>query len=804
MKFVYVGDPHERPTKPTNRTDDYFETYEKKVQEVLGLVKKNNAKALLQPGDFLDAPEFNIHFLEEVIQRWSIVPTYELLTELRLGTKTASEVTKELSKGIPFIGAIGNHELRGESIRNYHNTSLSYLEKIGFMILPTKEKPYIFTDDDGTTVAITCSGYHSKMDTPAFHDDYIIEKKMADFHIHMVHGYLTNKDMGDMFKHTTLDKIAYQTKADLTIAGHDHIGFGLTTVDGKQFINPGSMTRTKSDVKEIRRKPKALVIEVTKEAGVTVKQHYLKSAEEGKTVLSREAIDAKKLKSAKMEEIKSIVNKAQLSKGSSITSIITSISDVQDFDESLTQEVLDRVSDKMKDMDNSFEEDVPDYTIDKLVLKNFQGHADSELNFGKGLNVVIGESSHGKSAIYRALHWLYDNAGANPRKFIKAGESFAKVSAHLSNGTVVSRIVEEKKSGKNGYEVYDPADGTLEYTNTRGADDVRKLLGYNKIKLDTGKDVDINFMGQGESWFFIGDAYTSSERAKIVGSIFGTHYTDAVIKEMESDLKKLDIKKKAKEESLLKTTEDIETYEYLKVVESIIAEADLKEKALKEKIERKEKIESLIKLNEKLILEEKRLNTVLTGLSNINDCHLALYKAKDKIQLSQQLQRQHDIAEKLAANRKSVENTLKSLENLDELVKRINLLKKKELQASNLVAQLNQYEEINNKNNRLKETIVKGNAVLKRLKHLPELVLRVNDLKEKSSKAILLNELIEKRAVTTSRIAKGQKFISDSKLERDVLIHSYQEILTDAGTCPTCHGTIDNAVVNRIVATYSH
>lgn len=804
MKFVYIGDPHERPTKPTNRTDDYFETYEKKVKEVLGLAKKHKAKALLQPGDFLDAPEFNIHFLEEVIQRWSMIPTYELLTELRLGKKSASEVTKELSKGIPFIGAIGNHELRGESIRNYHNTSLSYLEKIGFMILPTKDKPFIFTDDDGTTVAITCAGYHSKMDTPAFIDDYIVEEKMADFHIHMAHGYLTNKDMGDMFKHTTLDKIAYKTKADLTIAGHDHVGFPLTSVDGKLFINPGSMTRTKSDVKEIRRKPKALVIEITKEAGVTVKQHYLKSAEEGKAVLSREAIDAKKLKNAKMEEIKSIVNKAQLSKGSSITSIISSISDVQDFDEKLTQQVLDRVSDKMKDMDNSFEEDVHDYTIDKLILKNFQGHADSELNFGKGLNVVIGESSHGKSAIYRALHWLYDNAGTNPRKYIKAGESFAKVSAHLSNGMVISRVVEEKKSGKNGYEVYDPSDGTLEYTNTRGADDVRKLLGYNKIKLDTGKDVDINFMGQGESWFFIGDAYTSSERAKIVGSIFGTHYTDAVIKEMESELKKLDIKKKEKETSLIKTTEDIETYEYLKVVESIIAEAELKEKALKKKKERQKKIQSLIELNERLVLEETRLNTVLAGLSNINDCQLALYKAKDKIQLAQQLKRQHDVAERLAGSRASLGETLKSLENLDELISRMSLLKKKEVQASNLVAQLKRYEGINDKNNRLKETIVKGKAVINRLEYLPELVLRVNDLKGKSAKAITLNELIEKRDSTTSRIEKGLKFIESSKAERDELIGSYQKVLTDAGTCPTCHGTIDNAVVNRIVATYSH
>lgn len=47
--------------------------------------------------------------------------------------------------------------------------------------------------------------------------------------------------------------------------------------------------------------------------------------------------------------------------------------------------------------------------IDKLQIKNIQSHKNSELEFVPGINVIIGSSNNGKSAILRALYWAIYN-----------------------------------------------------------------------------------------------------------------------------------------------------------------------------------------------------------------------------------------------------------------------------------------------------------------------------------------------------------------------------------------------------------
>ena len=44
-----------------------------------------------------------------------------------------------------------------------------------------------------------------------------------------------------------------------------------------------------------------------------------------------------------------------------------------------------------------------------LELKNFQSHKDTRLDFGPGVNVIIGTSDSGKSSIFRGLRWLMYN-----------------------------------------------------------------------------------------------------------------------------------------------------------------------------------------------------------------------------------------------------------------------------------------------------------------------------------------------------------------------------------------------------------
>lgn len=805
MKLVYIGDPHERPTKPINRTDNYEETYVNKVNEIKGLVASNNAKALLQPGDFLDAPKYDNKFLMEIVERWSNAPVYQLVADLQAGKIDGDTLVKELSKEVPMIGAVGNHELFGESSNSFPKTSLAFLEQIGFMILPTKDKPFILTDDDGTTVAITTTHYHSKIDTDAFLDDYIIEKKAADFHIHMVHGYLTNRDMGNMFKHTTLDKIAHDTQADLTIAGHDHIGFPLTEVNGKLFINPGSMTRTKSDVKEIGRKPKALVIDITKANGVVVEEHELVSAKTGSDVLSRDSINQRQAKSRKMEEIKSIVNKAQLKQGASITSIIKNIGDADGFEKGITEEVVKKVTERIDEMNPDTQEDVEDYTIKTLTLENFQGHRKTVLDLHEGLNVIVGESSHGKSSIYRALDWLYDNAGNNPRLFIKNGADYAKVTAELSNGYVVSRIVELKGHGKNGYEVYDPATKELEYSNTRGAEAVRQLLGFHKVQLDNGKDLDINFMGQGESWFFIGNHVTPSERAKMIGSIFGTHYTDSVLKEMEGELKKSGVDLKSHEEQLEETLEQINSFSFLDRLEKTLGEADLKMNHVAQLEEKSRRLQALKEKFEKTEEQAQALKGVLTSLKGLDDA---------KCRLSELRQTQSHI-EQLVSHATRLTQIKHATENLESLQKQWGGIESArqilDMTSSKVVALKQSRDELEAHKSVLRrlgtiqdarQDVTKVLDKSEGLKDIQSIYSKLHSVEQKVGRLSVLKDAQGKVSKLSVSINKGKMYLKDNKVLLNGILDKYQEVLLHAGSCPTCHGSIDKAVVNQVVAEY--
>jgi len=47
--------------------------------------------------------------------------------------------------------------------------------------------------------------------------------------------------------------------------------------------------------------------------------------------------------------------------------------------------------------------------IKTLSIQNYQSHKDSTLEFDPGVNVIVGSTDSGKTAIIRALRWLIWN-----------------------------------------------------------------------------------------------------------------------------------------------------------------------------------------------------------------------------------------------------------------------------------------------------------------------------------------------------------------------------------------------------------
>jgi len=86
--------------------------------------------------------------------------------------------------------------------------------------------------------------------------------------------------------------------------------------------------------------------------------------------------------------------------------------------------------------------------IKRVDIKNFQSHESSTLILNKGVNVIVGLSNSGKSAIVRSIDWVLKNRPLGD-KFIKFGRGSSSVKIESSNHNV---SVERVRGGdKNHY-----------------------------------------------------------------------------------------------------------------------------------------------------------------------------------------------------------------------------------------------------------------------------------------------------------------------------------------------------------------
>lgn len=852
LRFLYFGDMHGGVKAPKHRSDNFLLTRQEKIKEILQIAKDNKVTALLQAGDFLSKANIAPEYLTREILNWTSVNINDLVFDIMVGEKTIKDLENALTEVTPMISTIGNHELIGGELDSFPKTSLNMLVESGFMTLATKDKPIVFKDEEGFSVAISATPYTHDIDG----DDksaYIVDKKSGDFHIHMVHGMLMEKSYGKKFKHTVVQEIAYETKADLTINGHDHIGYDEIELDGKKFINPGSPVRLSAEKKEMDRMPKVLLITIDKVNGIQLEPIYLKCAKKGNEVLSRDHIEAKEVKSEKIEEVKSLMNKAKLKKGFDITEIISNLGNTKGIEKTIIEEV---VADIVASMDKLMTPFNPkgSYYITRLELENFQSHKDSVFEFTNGLNILAGSSRNGKSAVLRAIRELFECYMKNPREAIFFGEDHFKITAYLSNGYIISRIVEKKKSGKNGFEIYDPTTGASSYYNTKGLELVQEILGFNKIKLTEKNKINVNFSVQGDSWFMLGNNMSAPDRAKLIGVMYGTHYADAVLKDINGQAKKIVAEINIYEKDIDNLKKEADTYLYLEPLKECLDEAELLYQEafeLEEVInkttnlleERKniqkeiDELNSLIKVIEKNEKEYKRLlqeikedsekilkieqgikdinaivkdgkqaRYVLNSLNSLEDAKNIFKEIKN---LKEEIVTDNDNLEKAKVLEKDLLSIKKELDTLNE----INSNLKEISEVSNL---LNEIKSLDNEITLMTEKIKKANDIVKEQSSLKqEINANKEVLKELSNldnvtslldEIKVLKEETNNIDILVKELKDLEKEINLAKEEEDkykeqtlVYLDEYKAELESMGKCPVCHGKITKAVINTLL-----
>ena len=562
VNLLYFGDFHHRKDAPANRIDDFHKTELNKVKQIKEIAHQYNAKALLQPGDFLDKPRFDDHFLNQVMQAWGYPDIMEARKLFEAGKISKDEYIQRTLDYVPIVGLAGNHELYGGSYKTLKRTSLNFLAESGFINLVDKEHPYLIQDGvNNSTIAIRGLNYDSNLLKDK--TNFELQDKMGDVDIFMVHEALYNTELTAQMNWMPITEIWDNTQADITIAGHIHNGFGWVKHNGKFFGNPGCPAQQSASKNELDKQINVTLIHI-EGAKFQIRNINLDtpksrdifdlSKKNDKIALDKQLAKVKETLSAFKNEDNQISETEIIKNVASNTNVTKEVRDLA------IEETLN--SKKNLNLNEfSIKQDV-DYTISKLILDNFESHAHTEIDLAKTApTLLIGESSQGKSSVLRALYWILENVG-DTKQFVRRYPGVLKCSVTLvrNDGYQVTRFAELSKTRKrvvaNGYRFKTP-DGEETEANTEAVSVVQQIFGFNYLLLDNREKVPLNFLKQEDGWFFIGDS--PAKRAKIIGSLYLKQYLIYSAKNLNSQNRTLNSQLKVVNEDITNTNTALST-----------------------------------------------------------------------------------------------------------------------------------------------------------------------------------------------------------------------------------------------------
>lgn len=307
-----------------------------------------------------------------------------------------------------------------------------------------------------------------------------------------------------------------------------------------------------------------------------------------------------------------------------------------------------------------------------LFIKNFEIHKKSNFLFTKGLNILVGPSDSGKSSIVRVFEWFAKNR--------PTGDSFkrkenARTEAQTTfNGVNLQRI---KEKGLNAYIVNDRK---LTHIGTEVPSEVSDLLNLGEENIQT----------QDEFFFLLSDS--PGQVAKKFNEIGGLNIMDSILKDINTDIRKLNDKRKAIFKIMDKAKAAIDNLSWVHKAELSLSKIEKLEKKNKE---RKKKIEAV-----KNVLSD--LDYINHNLSQLLDPEVE----KEFLELSKKVTNNQKLFEKI----QYVQNLLDDLEKATRLLNQIEIpdiepLLKQHKKASDLKEKIKRVERLVSEENHIRGQI---------------------------------------------------------------------------------------------------
>lgn len=431
-------------------------------------------------------------------------------------------------------------------------------------------------------------------------------------------------------------------------------------------------------------------------------------------------------------------------------------------------------------------------SLQKLIVENFQSHKHTEVDFSPGLNVIVGPSDHGKSALVRALRWLFFNEpkGAD---FIRAGARTCRVTVEMDDGTRITRL--RTAGGRNRYVLKKTGEEekVFEGFGNEIPQEIAEASGMRKVVIDDRNRMELNFSGQLEGPFLLSE--NGAIRAKVIGQLGGVHILDWAQKSTATDLRRLREEESRLSASIRDLEEGLHAYDHLPLLEKRIKE-------LESLVCEIEELSSTIEALAEIAKQWREVDCALESVCRILELLSAVDGVEEGIQKLEALEREYAVLVSLAEDFMRVEVYIQRAERvitkseclseLEARLERLESLSKEFWELSGVVQEVDvvskrqaRCEYVLAKTERLEE----GEKYLSRLDELLRLI---------SSYYELLEAWLENRRDYQGASLAIERYQGEMKK----YLEEYEKVLSALGKCPLCFGELTADSIKRALAEY--
>lgn len=213
--------------------------------------------------------------------------------------------------------------------------------------------------------------------------------------------------------------------------------------------------------------------------------------------------------------------------------------------------------------------------LKSLIIRNFQSHRKSILHFSKGVNVIIGKTDSGKSAIIRALRLVMTNT--------PNGDAFR---SYWGGETMVSLSLWDKelpiKRIRGAQNKYVLGEQTFTGIGTTVPEPISKILNIS----------DINMQAQLDSHFLLSN--NSGEVARFFNKVARLDKIDSGQKNIRSSIRAIEKDIAYNEQTIKENNEKIQAYNYIYKAEVHVEDLVSQSEKLKKRIQRRANLLNMI------------------------------------------------------------------------------------------------------------------------------------------------------------------------------------------------------------------